>query len=433
MKKHASKQRRSGLKRKLVRVFLIQTLAITIATIAGVFLTAKVVERILLKEALHGEAQYFWDHYTQNADFPLPDTANLTTYMADSDQLETLPAPIRQMSSDYERVDFANGRRPLVLVSENNGKHLYLVFEAVEVSRLALYFGIAPLTIVLLVIYTLMGFGFIMSGRAISPLVQLASILESADIKQLSNTRAALADLNADKDSETQSLITAFDTFSNRLESFIERERLFTRNASHELRTPLAVIKGNISLLEESGIVNQDLQSLNTIKRTLGDMETLLDTLLWLARDAAQPAQIEEIMVNDYLVQLLEEYQSLLKDSEVNLSLQAQGVLSLKAPRNAVQIILRNLVQNAVHYTQKGEITVLLDERSVTVKDTGVGIPSEKLETIFQPFYRLEESSIKGYGLGLSIVKQVCDRMGWQVKVASEHGKGTEVSIDFIR
>src|SRR5699024_2177235 len=128
---------------------------------------------------------------------------------------------------------------PVVHVSERGGDRLYLVFDEMQVSSLAWYFGIAPLTGVLLLIYLLTWLGYVMSRRAVSTVVQLADAVRNYDFRS-----GQLEELSEDAfgettDTETLALINAFNQFIHRLESFTQRERNFTRNASHELRTPL--------------------------------------------------------------------------------------------------------------------------------------------------------------------------------------------------
>src|SRR5699024_12680251 len=81
-----------GLRTRLVRVFVLQVLAISIATVLGVYAAAWVVERVLVQEALNGEAEYFWDRHADNAEFPLPDTHNLTAFLARGGRPPTAPA-----------------------------------------------------------------------------------------------------------------------------------------------------------------------------------------------------------------------------------------------------------------------------------------------------------------------------------------------------
>ena len=94
-----------GLVSKLNKVFIIQLVFISLATVGGVFGAAKVVENVLIKQALQGEAKFFWEHRAKNPDFPLPKTMNLTGYMVDNDDFSQVPTPLKTMQEAYQRVD----------------------------------------------------------------------------------------------------------------------------------------------------------------------------------------------------------------------------------------------------------------------------------------------------------------------------------------
>ncbi|HSH27991.1 MAG TPA: hypothetical protein VK972_09550, partial [Wenzhouxiangella sp.] len=172
-----------GLRTRLVRVFLLQMLAISIATVLGVYAAAWVVERVLVQEALNGEAEYFWDRHADNPDIALPDTNNLTAFLARGGDTSTVPAWLRDETPGFRRADRGQESSPLIHVSERGSDRLYLVFDEMQVSSLAWYFGIAPLTGVLLLIYLLTWLGYLMSRRAVSTVVQLADAVRNYDFR----------------------------------------------------------------------------------------------------------------------------------------------------------------------------------------------------------------------------------------------------------
>ena len=230
-----------SIKTKLVRVFVLQILAISVATVLGVYAAAFIVEQVLVREALNGEAEHFWSHYEQDSSFPLPNTNNLTAYLAGSDRRE-VPQWLEGVAPGFERHRSPAGDDPVVHVSERDGKRLILVFDEMQVSSLAFWFGIAPLTGVLLLIYVLSWMGYMLSRRAVSTIVQLADSVRNFDFQEGNFDAFRLDEFGKTADPEVLALINALEQFSNRLERFVARERNFTRNASHELRTPLAVL-----------------------------------------------------------------------------------------------------------------------------------------------------------------------------------------------
>ncbi|WP_376689854.1 sensor histidine kinase [Wenzhouxiangella sp. EGI_FJ10409] len=420
-----------GLRTRLVRVFLLQVLAISVATVLGVYAAAWVVERVLVQEALNGEAEYFWDRYTENPEFPRPDTNNLTAYLAVDGDPSNVPEWLRDEAPGFRRGHRHDDSMPVIHVSQRGDDRLYLVFDEMQVSSLAWYFGIAPLTGVLLLIYLLTWIGYVMSRRAVSTVVQLAEAVRNYDFRSGKLEELSEESFGETTDTETLALINAFNQFIHRLESFIQRERNFTRNASHELRTPLAVLRSNIGLLAKQSDPEARAKTVDRMNRTVRDMEALVETLLILARESESRLNWSSVVLNDMLADLLDQLASAIDRPEVSTAVRANGLLEISAPERVLAIVFTNLLRNALCYTEKGHVQVLIDRNGVTVQDSGCGMAETDLERMFEPFYRGHDRSNEGYGLGLSIVRRLCDRFGWHLHADSELGAGTEIRVEF--
>jgi len=96
-----------------------------------------------------------------------------------------------------------------------------------------------------------------------------------------------------------------------------------------------------------------------------------------------------------------------------------------------LSILLGNLLRNAFAYTDAGEVVVEIGERKVTIRDTGVGMPAEKIQEMFRPFVRGEGNHRSGHGVGLTIVRRLSERFSWPIEVSSEPGLGTTIEISF--
>ncbi|MEE4303959.1 MAG: HAMP domain-containing sensor histidine kinase [Wenzhouxiangella sp.] len=420
-----------GLRTRLVRVFLLQVLAISIATVLGVYAAAWVVERVLVQEALNGEAEYFWEQHEENPHFPLPDTNNLTAYMAPNGDPSNVPGWLRDETPGFRRGHRHDDSSPVIHVSQRGDDRLYLVFDEMQVSSLAWYFGVAPLTGVLLLIYLLTWLGYIMSRRAVSTVVQLADAVRNYDFRSGQLEELSEEAFGETTDTETLALINAFNQFIHRLESFIQRERNFTRNASHELRTPLAVLRSNLGLLAKQSDPEARAKTVERMNRTVRDMEALVETLLILARESESRLNWSSVVLNDLLADQLEQIASTFDRPEVSTGVRANGLLEISAPERVLAIVFTNLLRNALSYTEKGHVHVLIDRNGVTVQDSGCGMAETDLERMFEPFYRGHDRSNEGYGLGLSIVRRLCDRFGWHLHADSELGAGTEIRVEF--
>jgi len=422
--------KKQGLHYKLIKAFLLQILLISLATLLGVFSAEQIVEKVLVRQALVGEATHFWKRFQLNPDFPKPDTLNLKGYLAVGNNVVEIPEPLQQLRPGYFRTDL-NGRKPIVYIEDQGNARLYLVFDEEQVADLAFYFGVVPLSLVLLLIYLFAWLSYRQSRNAISPVIKLAHIVEQFDFRSQSLAQLDLNDLRQTSDSDVIKLIDALDHFTERLEHFIKREKNFTRDASHELRTPLAVIKSSLALLQKRrDFQPNENRSIAMIDNTLRDMEGLIDTLLLLARGESSPLPEEDVLINDLLITLVEQITHVLGNDKISLEVRQNCLLSIPAAEKVLAILFTNLLRNAFNYTRQGVIAITIDDKQVSVSDTGIGMNQQHLQHVFEPFYRAHTDS-NGHGLGLTIVKQLCNRYGWQLKIRSKQGEGTCITVIF--
>lgn len=425
--------KRQGIRAKLIRVFALQVAIISVATIAGIFIANTLIVDMVLREGLRNEADYYWNRFDQDPAASLPDTSNMRSYMAVGGDLNGVPEVFWQLPADAVVRTVDEGRQ-LVHVSERGNHRLYLVWAKSQIYNIAFFFGIVPLTVVLLIIYGLAFLAYRLSHRAISPVVQLAQRLEQYDFDRDRSLTVDLDPLRDAADAEVLAMIEALDSFSGRLQAFVERERIFTRDAGHELRTPVAVLKGSLDLLEDRA--DRPLPERNALRRmrqTVDDMEALLETLLMLARESEIELPRDAVLVNDLVARQVELLQATAARGGNRLSLHEDGELRVRAPPKVVEIVIGNLLRNAANYTRDGSIEVTVAARSVKVTDSGVGMSSGELEKAFEPFYRVDQSRglTKGHGLGLSIVKRLVRQFGWSISAHSRPGEGTTMEIRF--
>jgi len=234
---------------------------------------------------------------------------------------------------------------------------------------------------------------------------------------------------------EVGRLADTFDGMMVRLEKAFETQKRFIADASHELRTPLTAIRGNADLMTMVPGDEREL-CLTAIRRESERMSRLVNDLLLLAE-----ADIEEQPVHLQLIDLddvvRDAYHSslVLAADKVAVVLEHADPVSVCADPDRIKQLLLNLLDNAVKFTPKGGVVTLSLrwERTVArieVADTGVGIPREEQEAIFQRFYRVEEArSKRGSGLGLAICSWIVSVHSGSIEVRSEPGKGSTFTV----
>lgn len=241
------------------------------------------------------------------------------------------------------------------------------------------------------------------------------------------------------KNDEIKSLAVAINELLERLEDAMNRERQFTSDASHELRTPISILKGNFEVLIRKPRNPEEYVS--KIKSGLQEIEKLdgiIDQLLDLARFQRDKWDINEIEIGSIAAEVAELI-SKSQQRQIMVDCQPQGPIYVNSNEKSIFIILNNLIRNAVKFSL-AETPVLVEIRKqqssviVEVKDKGIGIEEQSLSRVFSPFFREnapELGKVPGSGLGLSIVKKLCDHLGIAISVESLKGKGTTVRLVF--
>jgi signal transduction histidine kinase len=194
------------------------------------------------------------------------------------------------------------------------------------------------------------------------------------------------------------------------------------------------VFKGSLDLLEQT----QDrpafeAAALARMRKAVNEMQALLETLLLLARGEELDAQTEDVAVADVIAEQMDAVREAAQRKDVTLEIEAVSPCIVKAPRKVLEILLGNLLRNAVNYTEHGRVRAIIHEQSVQIEDTGVGMGPEDLDKVFEAFYRGEKSRhvAPGHGLGLAIVKRLADRYHWHIGAVSALGEGTRFEVRF--
>lgn len=215
--------------------------------------------------------------------------------------------------------------------------------------------------------------------------------------------------------------------------------REFSANVSHEMKTPLQVISGYAELMANGLVPPEDVPRFaQLIYEEAQAMRALIDDVLVLSRlDEVAPAAEEATAVDIAVVahHVVQRLAKLAADAGVTVALRTDPVV-IQGNETLLEQMIYNLVENAIRYNrEEGRVLVEVYEEDaavIRVNDTGAGIPADKLEKIFERFYRLEKSRSKelgGTGLGLAIVKHAALYHGGDVTVESEEDAGTRFTV----
>jgi signal transduction histidine kinase len=422
---------RSGLRRKMWVAFIMQAAAISFAAVLGVYGASAVLKHVLIQRALQEEATHFWERREGDPRALVPDTYNMNGFLVSAAEVGVLPKPLQSLTPGFHSLPRAKGGS-LVLVEDRGGQRLYLLFKQEQVDSLAFWFGMAPLALVLAVVYVLAWTTYRASKRAVSPVIWLANQVGQWDPQHPDASALKPENLPVDVEGETLTLASSLHDFASRISRFVEREHNFTRDASHELRTPLTVIRvAGDMMADDASLSPTTRRSLGRIQTAGRDMEALIEAFLILAREGDTGLPDEDFAVEEVVREEMDKVRPLISGKPVELHFEQEARLELHAPVRVFSVLFGNLLRNACNYTDRGRVSVAIRRNSVVISDTGIGMSAEELARVFEPFFRAGDRLKEGQGIGLSIVRRLSDRYGWPVRLESEPGRGTIVTISF--
>ena len=218
----------------------------------------------------------------------------------------------------------------------------------------------------------------------------------------------------------------------------VERiRREFTANVSHELKTPLTSISGYAEMIENGMAKGADITAFaERIRRESNRMLSLVSDIIALTELEERGIKEKEETVDLYAIaqENIETLKSAAMLRGVTVQLLGESVL-IEANRALIDELVYNLLDNAIRYNRdNGAVSVRVSKGTLTVRDTGIGIPKNHRDRIFERFYRVDKSRSKatgGTGLGLAIVKHICERYNAELTLESAEGIGTEITVRF--
>ncbi|MDP2284062.1 MAG: HAMP domain-containing sensor histidine kinase, partial [Pseudohongiella sp.] len=169
--------------------------------------------------------------------------------------------------------------------------------------------------------------------------------------------------------------------------------------------------------------------ALQRISRACYDMLGFIEVSLLLSREDARPVQsTQQTQLGHVISRLVEDHDAQLKARTIELQQQINNDLFLDQSESIVQVVLSNLLRNAIEHTHNGLIFVRLQGNCLSIEDTGEGIAADQLDRVFERSYSTKQ---QGTGMGLDLVRRLCERFNWKISLSSTLGQGTRVEIDF--
>ncbi|HEY6922070.1 MAG TPA: HAMP domain-containing sensor histidine kinase [Steroidobacteraceae bacterium] len=408
--------------------FLLATSVLTVvlctAFAIAVYQFVELLEDELLHSTLVREMQILKAEVASDPHGQPPRAVGLLSFIIRSPaDAEALPRELKALPAGVHEDVSLRGHNYYVDVDTVGAARLYLLLDTQHVDTIEENVVSVAILIGLVALALAAVMGVALSRAVMRPVTGLAD-----EVARLDPSRRNGRLQNRFSNREVGVIAAAFDNYMERLERVREREHAFTEDASHELRTPLSIIGSATELLlEEPDLATSERERLLRIRRATGQMQLLIEALLFLARDEPGGGAPQLCALDQIVRESVEVMTAGAAAKGLTVETQIEPVLANGAPI-MVACVINNLLLNAVNFTQQGSISVRLSVGELLVKDTGIGIPPEDLSRIFERRYRGAQS--RGLGLGLYLVSRICQRLGWKIEALSAPGMGTTFRIE---
>ncbi|MBN1253862.1 MAG: HAMP domain-containing protein [Deltaproteobacteria bacterium] len=277
--------------------------------------------------------------------------------------------------------------------------------------------------------------GWLLARRSLAP---IAYITEAT--KKITATNLGERLRSRQSDDELDHLIATINAMIARLEESFKRMNQLTADVSHELRTPISAMRGEAELLlSKPRPTGEYRRALATYIEQLDFLTRLIDDLILLSKFDSNEARLTMIPIklDKLLINLGEFFRALAEHKGIKLTAGKMKHATVVGDQTRLQQLFTNLIDNAIKFTPSGgRIDIALqkerDVAKVSIKDTGIGIPSAESEHIFERFYQVDKSRDKergGVGLGLSICQWIATAHHGNIEVKSEVGKGSRFAV----
>jgi signal transduction histidine kinase len=271
--------------------------------------------------------------------------------------------------------------------------------------------------------------------------------VDHAVTEQIIQLRNALEDANRFLEHRVQERTAELQEALRKLSELSQMKANFVANVSHELRTPLTHIKGYLELLSTGSLGplgNDQQDAVQVSQRATSRLESLIDNLILfsLASQGQMTLRLAPVNLAAVAGEIIKYSTPKAQDRNVSLDfVDRSNIPYVQADQEKISWVILQLIDNAIKFTpSSGKVTLSIEKDTdmlvrVVVDDTGIGIPANRLQELFEPFHQLDASATRRYGgtgLGLALVKEIISAHGSIVEVRSEEGNGSTFSFALL-
>ncbi len=419
---------RTALKTSLFRRIMF---SIVLASVSFLTLLTLVVhyagdalESALLDTQLRSETEHIRELLAQDPTARLPDSSSLTAYLGSRRSTRPIPDYLGNLDPGARRDLHLDGRIFHLLAAPLPDDIVYLQYDITDIER-----SEDMLTIVTTVAWAVMLVVIVVIARILSrqlsePVAQL-----SRELSQIDPDRRGVRLGERFAEDEIGLIARAFDSYTARMDDYVEKQMAFAAMASHELRSPLTIVQTSAELIASRHEDPDLLAQLDKIRRASLGMANMIHALLAVTRDRHPERDPQEVPLRPLVDEIVESLEPEIHAKQITIDNRLDPARSLHCDPTLLTVLLTNLIRNGVKHGDHSRIVIDLQDTVLSIADDGIGIDPESLQRIFDFGFRGQNSL--GYGIGLYISRLVCEYQGWKLSLQPNPGGGIVAQIDF--
>ncbi|MDH3389192.1 MAG: HAMP domain-containing histidine kinase [Gammaproteobacteria bacterium] len=414
----------SPLFRKImVSILLASVFFLSLLTVV-VYYSNEIIEDALLARQTEFELANTIELLERDPQATLPHTASLKVYLASRQSVTPVPGYLFDLSAGVHHDLKIGDKAYHVVVASYGADRIYIEYDVTEIER-----SEELLDLVLLVAWIVLLVGMFFIARVLSrklsgPIAQL-----SQELSRINPDQRGIRLGDRFEDDEVGRIARAFDTYTQKMDDYVQKQIAFAAMASHELRSPLTIVQTSADLIASRHDDPHIRPHLEKIQRASANMANMIHALLAVTRDQPISGSDRRVALRALVDEIIEILHPETSAKRITIDNNLAPNIGIEADRTLLTVVLTNLVKNGIKHGERSSIRIDMEPPVLSITDSGTGIDEESLQHIFDFGYRDADS--QGYGVGLYISKLVCDYLGWGLELLPNPGGGIIARVTF--
>jgi signal transduction histidine kinase len=414
----------SPLFRKIMASILLASFFFLSVLNLVVYYSNEILEDALLAKQIEFELENMIQLLARNPDAALPRSASLNIYLASRQATQPMPEYLLNLTDGVNHDVKLADKAYHVMVAPYGADRIYIQLDITEIERSEELLSVILLVAWIVLIVILFFIARILSKRLSGPIAQL-----NQELSRINPDERGVQLSDHFEDDEVGKIAQAFDSYTRKMDSYVEKQIAFAAMASHELRSPLTIVQTSADLIASRYDDPRINPHLEKIQRATANMANMIHALLAVTRDRPTKNANQHIALQPLVEEILGTMSPEIRAKQISIDNQLPPDINIEADRTLITVVLTNLIRNGVKHSQQNSIKINMQAPILSITDNGIGIDSEDLQHIFD--FRFRGQNSQGYGVGLYISKLICDYQGWSLELVPNPQGGTIARINF--